>query len=128
MDEQLNAEIKSREVNAINGDIVTDSESDDANKVCRIKTPLDDSMKKLIQKKRKSIKLKASRLKAKCIAEQNFLQWKVSRKVKGIVKEFPNIGTTIEDFVKQNNVGADQWRRMGVLTFDGNVRNAKRVT
>ena len=128
LDEQLNAEIKSREANAINGDIVTDSESDDANEICQIKTPLDDSMKKLIQKKRKSIKLKASWLKAKRIAEQNFLQRKVSRKVKGIVKEFPNIGATIEEFVKQNNVGADQWRRTGVLTFDGNVRNAKRVT
>ena len=108
LDEQLNAEIKLREANAINGDIVTDSESDDANEVCQIKTPLDDSIKKLIQKKRKSIKLKASRLKAKHIAEQNFLQWKVSHGVKGIVKEFPDIGTTIEEFVKQNNVGADQ--------------------
>ena len=128
LDEQLNAEIKSREANAINGDIVTDSESDNADEICRIKSPLDDSMKKLIMKKRKSIALRASRLKAKRIAEQNFLQRKVSRKVKGIVKEFPGIGTTIENFVKQNNVGADQWRRTGVLTFDGNVRHAKKVT
>ena len=128
VDEQLNAEMKSRDVNAINGDIVTDSESDDASELLQIKTPLDDPVKKLVQKKRKSIKLKASRLKAKRIAEQNFLRRKVSRKVKGIVTDFPDIGNTIEEFVKQNNVGADQWRRTGVLTFDGNIRNAKRVT
>ena len=48
--------------------------------------------------------------------------------LKGIVTQFPDIGTTIEEFVKQNNVGADQWHRTGVLTFDGNIRNAKRVT
>ena len=61
LDEQINAEIKSRNVkfNAINGDTVTDSESD-TSELCQIKTPLDDSMKKLVQKKRKSIKLKAS--------------------------------------------------------------------
>ena len=48
LDEELNAEIKSREANAVNGDIVTDSQSDDANEICQIKSPLDDSMKKLI--------------------------------------------------------------------------------
>ena len=128
LDERLNTEMKTREADAINGDIVSESESDDASEICTVKTPLDDSMKKLVQKKRKSIKLKASRLKAKRIAEQNFLQRKVNRKVKGIVKEFPDVGSTIEEFVKQNNVGADQWRRTGILTFDGNIRNAKRVT
>ncbi len=88
MDEKLNAEIKSREANAVNGDIVTASESDDADEICRIKSPLDDSMKKLILKKRKSITLKATRLEVKCVAEQNFLQRKVSHKVKGIAKNF----------------------------------------
>ena len=48
--------------------------------------------------------------------------------MKGIVKQFPDIGTTIED-CEANNVGAEnQWRRTGILTFDGNVRHAKKVT
>ena len=34
---------------------VSESESDDASEVCVIKTSLDDSMKKLVQKKRKSV-------------------------------------------------------------------------
>lgn len=128
LDEELNTSLKFREVNAINGEIVTDSESDDAEDICHVKTLLDDSTKQLIEKKRKSIKRQALRLQAKRIVEQNFLRRKVCRKVRGIVKQFPNIGDTIEEFVKKNNVGADQWRRTGVLTFDGNIRNAKRVT
>ena len=120
-DEQLIAEIKSREANAINGDI-TESESDDADEICRTMTPLDDSMWKLVQKRRVYFKRQTSRLKAKRIAEQNFLLRKVSQKVKGIEKDFPEIGSTIEEFVKDNNVGADQWQRTGVLTF------AKRAT
>ena len=57
-----------------------------------------------------------------------FLNRRVSRKMKGIVKQYPDIGEKIEEFVKSNNVGADQWRRTGVLTFDGNLRNVKKVT
>ena len=33
-----------------------------------------------------------------------------------------DIGNVIEEYVKDNNnVGADCWRRTGVLTFDGNI-------
>ena len=28
----------------------------------------------------------------------------------------------IEDFVQDCNIGADAWRRTGVLTFDGNIK------
>ena len=34
----------------------------------------------------------------------------------------------IESFVQDNNVGADAWRRTGVLTFDGNTKLGKKVT
>lgn len=39
-----------------------------------------------------------------------------------IVEKHPDIGETIERFVRNNNVGAEAWRRTGVLTFDGNVK------
>ena len=48
--------------------------------------------------------------------------------MKTIVKEFPTIGREIEDFVKSCNVGADAWRRTGVLTFDGNIRVKSKAT
>ena len=45
---------------------------------------------------------------------------KVSKKARGIVRKFPNIGKAIEDLISECNVGADFWRRTGVVTFDGN--------
>ncbi len=62
------------------------------------------------------------------MAEQNFLSRKVSRKVRGILDQFPNIGKEIEAFVEESNVGAEAWRRTGVLTFDGNTRVKSKVT
>ena len=46
---------------------------------------------------------------------------------KTLVK-FPTIGKDIEDFVEENRVGADQWRRTGVFTFDGNQKKGPKVT
>ena len=39
---------------------------------------------------------------------------------RGILKDYPNIGKDIEEQVKERSVGADAWRRTGVLTFGGN--------
>ena len=48
--------------------------------------------------------------------------------MRGIIKKFPNIGKDIEKFVTEWNVGADYWRRTGVLTFDGNRNVKEKVT
>lgn len=45
-----------------------------------------------------------------------------------MIQECPGIGKTIEAFVEESNVGADHWRRTGVLTFDGNIHLSKKVT
>ena len=44
------------------------------------------------------------------------------------MKTYPNIGEEIEKFVQDCNIGADAWRRTGVLTFDGNTRVKSKVT
>lgn len=82
----------------------------------------------VIRKKRAAIQRYAQRVKAKHIAKQYFLRRRISKKVKGIVTDFPEIGKTIEEFVKSCNVGADAWRRTGVLTFDGNSNVKQKVT
>ena len=51
-----------------------------------------------------------------------------SKHVTSIVNKFPNIGQEIERFVKDCGVGADAWRRTGILTFDGNCKVGKKVT
>lgn len=48
--------------------------------------------------------------------------------MRGIVQQFPDIGKVIETFVQERNVGADAWRRTGLLTFDENCRLKQKVT
>jgi len=45
-----------------------------------------------------------------------------------IIDRFPDIGTTIELYVSDCNVGADSWRRTGVLTFNGNLEVREKAT
>lgn len=40
----------------------------------------------------------------------------------------PGIGEVVESFVQDCNVGADSWRRTGVLTFNSNIRMKKKAT
>ena len=49
-------------------------------------------------------------------------------RLKTVVDRFQDIGQAIETFVPESNVGADAWRRTGVLTFDGNLRIKQKVT
>ena len=107
---------------------MTESESDDPDSYCGMTNILSESGKKLIQKKRKAIRRRAQRLKFKTISEQRFLSRRVSPRVSKIEKECPNIGTVVEEFVQKGNVGADAWRRTGVLTFDGNIKLSQKVT
>lgn len=37
-------------------------------------------------------------------------------------------GKVVEKYVEDHSVGADSWRRTGVLTFDGNVRLKQKIT
>ena len=62
------------------------------------------------------------------ITEERFLARKVSKRISKIQQECPAIDKMIEDFVLAGSVGADQWRRTGVLTFDGNLKIGKKVT
>ena len=123
--EEFNSFQKTRHADVVNGCIVTDSESDDPDTIEKAQSPL---LQDVIQKRRGAIKRQMQRLKAKCLEEQCFLRRRINRKVKGIVKDYPDIGQTIEEFVKSCNVGPDAWRRTGVLTFDGNRNVKQKVT
>lgn len=56
------------------------------------------------------------------------MQRRSLRSVQSITNTFPDIGNTIEEFVKECIVGADAWHRTGMLTFDGNVKVKKKAT
>ena len=117
-----------RDEDALNGYIVSDSDSDNPEDYIGITSIQSERAKKLIFKKRKSLAQKMRRWKAKKIVERNFLSRKTSMHVNSILKQFPEIGKDIESFVADSNVGAEAWRRTGMLTFDGNLKIDKKVT
>ncbi len=123
-----NSGISKRAVRAINGDIVTDSESDDSTQYVTLRDVFTPTGLLLVKKRRKTIKRRAQRLKVKSVVEHNVLSRRRSQLVRGILADHPDIGQEIEDFVKDRGVGADAWRRTGILTFDGNANVKQKVT
>ena len=87
---------------------MSDSESDDPSDYINLHNPLSEKGKKCIKSRRAAIRRRNRRVQAKAIAQQGYLSRKVSKRVSKILKECPNLGETIEDFVKSRNVGADQ--------------------
>jgi hypothetical protein len=119
---------KEKEDDVDTGLVLSESDIEDPDTLCRVQDPLDELGKAVIMKKRASIQRKAKREIKKRIAERRFLRKRRSKKIGKIQTECPDIGNTIEEFVRKRGVGADSWRRTGVLTFDGNRRLGKKVT
>lgn len=82
--------------------------------------------KDLIKKKIAAIRHRNQRERVK-ISEKKFLLCK-SKRAKGILHDYPNICKAMEEYVEQRTIGADAWRRTGVLTFDGNKYVQEKVT
>ena len=123
-----NSHLCERVANVLNGMIVTDSENDDPDACLEIRDLSGIKAQALITQKRKSIRRRARFLESKHVAEGNFLARKISHQVRGILKNFPNIGQEIEKFIEEANVGADAWHWTGVLTFDGNTHVKSKIT
>ena len=82
----------------------------------------------IVARKVKVIRRRARYLKAKQLAEINFLRRKTSQSVRGILKDHPDIVEVMEKFVNERNIGSDAWRRTRVLTFDRNTHVKGKVT
>ena len=93
-----------------------------------IHDPLQKEAQSAIVQKIRNLCLGAKRKAAKKIAEERFLRRRRGKNVSKILKECPDIGQTIENYVKSAGAGADSWRRTGVLTFDGNRKVQKKPT
>lgn len=76
---------------------------------------------------KKAVQRKLKREYSKNIAGQGFLSRKEVSHA-NILTSYPDIGEVIESFVQECSVGADSWRRTGLLTFDGNVKVNKKCT
>ena len=93
----------------VNGEIVTDSESDDGENY------LEADKRKVIAKRVEILRRQTRRLLAKKIALKQFPSKKTPKCVRGNLTKFPDIGGK---FVI--DIGADHWRRTAVVMFDGN--------
>ena len=112
-------------------DINSDSESDDPEEYAAIKFTgnlNDPTLRRLVKRKRNILKRKAKRLFHREIAERAILKRRVPPRASKLLKKYPNLGKDIDQFVRDNRVGADAWRRTGVATFDGNLKRGPRVT
>ena len=70
-----------RIVRSVNGEIVSESESDDPESYVGLSSPFNRLGKSLVAKKRAQIKRRARREKAKAIAERRILSHRISKKV-----------------------------------------------
>ena len=93
-----------------------------------LRDPLNESGRLMISKRQKAIRRHTRHLRAKALAEQRFLSKKRSGSSSKILTECKDVGKVVEEYVSNHNVGADSWRRTGVLTFDGNKRLPQKVT
>lgn len=100
-------------------DIQSDSDSDVVNPDdwLNITELNSEAAKEMIIKQRKIYKRKKKRRAIKAATNARLLRRRLPSRVASILLKYPNIGEDIETFVKERKVGADAWRRTGVLTF-----------
>ena len=116
-------EKQAREAASFNGEVVSESESENPDDYID-----SERAKAVLKKKIKAIRLKCRRDRMKLVAQRRFLHRRISTKISGIVDKYPDIGKEIETYVQARSIGADAWRRTGVLTFDGNNTVKEKVT
>lgn len=111
-------------------EIVTDSESDNPEDWVSLRgKPLySEEVKAKIKKQHAIFCRQKKRRVAKIVSSKCLLQRKTPPRVSKTVKKYPDIGKVIEDFARERRVGADSWRRTGLLTFSGNTKHGPKLT
>ena len=103
---------------AINSCIVTESETECPPECNTLDSLFHESGLTLIKKRRLAFQRRNRRLRAKAIADQRLLARKSTTKTSKVLDECVGIAKVIEDFVTECSIGADAWRRTGVLTLN----------
>lgn len=105
--------VEDRTARSINGEVVTESETESESESIPATDKLTISSSScsqlaLVIKKLASVKRRARRLKAKVLAERRLLSRKMSKRTSKIVNDFPNIGEVIEEYVKDELMLGDE--------------------
>lgn len=89
---------------------------------------MNKDMQEKVKKQRQIFKKYRKRLIAKEVTKRCLLRRRLPKRVSRTLQKYPDIGTDIEEYARENRVGADSWRRTRVLTFTGNARRGPKVT
>ena len=104
----------------------TESEDDGEEDVGEISN--DSLSEEEIKEKVRSIKeLWRNKYKKKMTALQ-IMRRKMSKYTKTFLDRHPEVGTVMEEYAKSCDVGADRWRRTGMITLTGDTNDSKRLT
>ena len=122
--------VKGFEIDRADREVVTESESDNPDDWVELRRSTAESpkMQAKIRKQRAILKRYKKRLIAKEVTRHSLLKRKVPKRVSRTLLKYPNIGKDIENFARENRIGADSWRRTGILTFSGNVKCGPKLT
>lgn len=123
-DRDVQMPVRKADVDSLNGLVVFDSGGEGETE----RSSSSPDLQEIAAKRIKTIHRHKRYLKAKAFVERNFLSRRTSKRTSTILTKFPDIGHMIEQYVQDNSVGADRWRRTGILTFDGNTRVGQKVT
>lgn len=112
-----------RQTKRENAEVTTDSESDDPEDWVELRQAktMNKDMQEKVKKQCQIFKKYRKRLIAKEVTKRCLLRRRLPKCVSRTLQKYPDIGTDIEEYACENRVGADSWRRTGVLTFTGNA-------
>lgn len=108
-------------------EVVSESDSSE-NEMLQDVDLIGERAKAFLHKKRAALKRKGIREAKRRIAERRFQKRHRSKRVSKLLRDCPDVGQEIENYVKSCGAGADAWRRTGVLTFDGNRTLKQKAT
>ena len=111
-------------------EIVSDSESDNPEDWVGLRQSTAESkeMQEKIRKQRNIFLKRRKRLIAKEVTRRCLLRRRLPKRVSKTLLKYPQIGTDIEAYARENRIGADSWRRTGVLSFTGNIKRGPKIT
>ena len=84
--------------------MVSDSESDDPEDWVDVGEGLTEKMKSLVVNEKRKQKKRDRRRFLKLVAEKSVLKIRVPKCASKLLKQFPNLGKDIEDFVGENRI------------------------
>lgn len=119
-----------REKEREHAEVTTDSESDNPEDWVQLRQSqtMNRDMQGEVKEQRLVFKRYRRRLIAKEVDKRFLHRRRIPKRVSKTLQKYPKNRTDIEDYARENRIGADSWRRTGVRCFTGNTRRGPKIT